>query len=129
MPGVNMPCFCVSLQAVCFRSLHRGVHLVSVHRADLSLLHPGSFRCPSLFSLRGLPQFPADHQLVFIGTESSTLGVLLRPFRGGEPPRWVFLFLQYLQISFLFVCLQIRCFTFLDYTFTNTLFICSHKYY
>lgn len=82
---VNLSTVCLSVQAVCIRSLYQGVYLCTVHRADLSLLYPGAVRRPSLLPIRGLPELPPDHhRRLLSSTEPGTLGVLLCPLCRGE---------------------------------------------
>lgn len=87
---VPFVCLSLRLQAVCICSLHWGVPLCTVHRADLSLLYPGVVRRPALLPVWGLPELPARQRQIILGVaEQGTLGLLLCSLRRGEPVRWV----------------------------------------
>lgn len=89
MPVCLNLCLSVVFQAVCICSLHWGVHLSTIYRADLSLLYPGTVRSPSLIPIRGLPEFPPGHHwLVLSGKEPGTVAILLCPLCRGELLRW-----------------------------------------
>lgn len=88
--NVSYVCFSVVSQAVCICRLYRGVYLCTFHRADLSLLYPGTVRRPSLIPVRGLPEHPAGHhRLLLVTAETGAMGILLCPLCGGELLRWV----------------------------------------
>lgn len=77
------------LQAVCICSLHEGVYLCTVHRANLSLLYPGTVRRPSVIPFRSLPELSASHHPLFdYAAQPGTMGFLLCPLCRREPIGW-----------------------------------------